>query len=88
MGAWVIFLVDAGNLVKAADDNPLVVINQITPVDVKFSITEKQLVLLQKQGLYCSQTGFQGIAQIDPSSLDFTLASCFAPEGCEAGSAA
>lgn len=45
------FLVDVGNVVKAQDQNPLVVINQITPVDVKFSISEKQFVILQKQGL-------------------------------------
>jgi multidrug efflux system membrane fusion protein len=33
----------AGNLVRANDDNPLVVINQIAPIFVSFGIPEKEL---------------------------------------------
>lgn len=40
-------LVNVGNLVKANDQNPLVIINQITPIDVKFSIPEKQLFAIK-----------------------------------------
>jgi len=40
-------MVHAGNLVKANDTTPLVVINQITPVDVEFSIPEAQLTQLR-----------------------------------------
>jgi multidrug efflux system membrane fusion protein len=36
-------LVNEGNLVKANDDNPLVVIHQIAPIDVVFSLSEKYL---------------------------------------------
>jgi multidrug efflux system membrane fusion protein len=40
-------MVHPGNLVKANDTTPLVVINQITPVDVEFSIPESQLAPLR-----------------------------------------
>jgi multidrug efflux system membrane fusion protein len=40
-------MVHAGNLVKANDTTPLVVINQITPVDVEFSIPEAQLAQMR-----------------------------------------
>ena len=40
-------MVHPGNLVKANDTTPLVVINQITPVDVEFSIPEAQLAQLR-----------------------------------------
>lgn len=39
-------MVHAGNLVKANDTTPLVVINQITPVDVEFAVPESQLAEL------------------------------------------
>ncbi len=42
-------LVQAGNLVKASDPNPLVVIKQISPITVKFSLPEQQLPVLQQQ---------------------------------------
>lgn len=41
-------LIDVGNLIKANDTNPLVIINQIAPIDVKFSISEKQFVLVKE----------------------------------------
>lgn len=42
-------LINVGNLVKANDQNPLVIINQIVPIDIKFSLTEKQLPQIQQQ---------------------------------------
>jgi len=36
-------LVDQGNLVKANDDDPMVVINQLEPIDVAFSLPEQHL---------------------------------------------
>lgn len=36
-------LVTPGNLVAAADVTPLVVINQLSPIDVQFTVTERQL---------------------------------------------
>ena len=41
-------LVHAGNLVKANDDNPLVVIEQIVPVYVTFSVPEQRLPEIRK----------------------------------------
>jgi multidrug efflux system membrane fusion protein len=41
-------LVHAGNLVKANGDNPLVVINQIAPIFVSFSVPEAQLAVIRK----------------------------------------
>jgi multidrug efflux system membrane fusion protein len=43
-------MVHPGNLVKANDTTALVVINQITPVNVEFSIPESQLVALRAVG--------------------------------------
>ncbi len=40
-------LLHAGNMVKANDDKPLVVINQIQPVFVKFSVPETSLALIK-----------------------------------------
>ncbi|HVV68081.1 MAG TPA: efflux RND transporter periplasmic adaptor subunit [Gammaproteobacteria bacterium] len=42
-------LVQAGNLVKASDPNPLVIIRQIAPISVKFSLPEQKLPALQQQ---------------------------------------
>lgn len=42
-------LLQAGNQVKASDTNPLVVINQISPIAVKFALPEQDLPLLQQQ---------------------------------------
>lgn len=41
-------LVDKGNLIKANDDKPMVVINQIQPVYVSFSIPEQTLPEIRK----------------------------------------
>jgi membrane fusion protein, multidrug efflux system len=42
-------LLHPGNLVKANDDNPLVVINQIAPVFVTFGVPERHLVKISQQ---------------------------------------
>lgn len=41
-------LVHAGNVVKANDDKPLVVINQVTPVYVRFSVAETSLARVKQ----------------------------------------
>jgi multidrug efflux system membrane fusion protein len=41
-------MADPGNLVRANDATPLVVINQVSPVRVAFGIPERQLTLLKK----------------------------------------
>jgi multidrug efflux system membrane fusion protein len=41
-------LLHAGNMVKANDDKPLVVINQVQPVFVKFSVPETSLALIKE----------------------------------------
>ncbi len=41
-------LVDKGNLIKANDDKPMVVINQIQPVYVSFSVPEQNLSEIKK----------------------------------------
>lgn len=40
-------MVHPGNLVKANDTTPLVVINQVTPIDVEFAIPEAQLAAMK-----------------------------------------
>ncbi len=42
-------LLQPGNQVKASDANPLVVINQISPISIKFALPEQNLPLLQHQ---------------------------------------
>lgn len=42
-------LVDEGNLVKANDTNPMVVINQIRPIKVSFSVPEQYLPSIRKR---------------------------------------
>jgi multidrug efflux system membrane fusion protein len=44
-------MVHPGNIVHANDTNPLVVINQVTPVYVQFSIPESQLGSLRARGM-------------------------------------
>jgi multidrug efflux system membrane fusion protein len=39
---------DRGNMIKANDDKPLVVINQIQPIYVSFSVPEKELPAIKK----------------------------------------
>jgi multidrug efflux system membrane fusion protein len=41
-------LLQAGNLVKANDSNPLVIINQVRPIYVTFSVPEQQLPEIRK----------------------------------------
>ncbi len=41
-------MIQQGNLVKANDTNPLVVINQIVPVDVTFSVPEQNLAQVRE----------------------------------------
>ena len=41
-------MVHPGNLVRANDQTPLVVINQVTPVQVSFGVPERQLGVLKK----------------------------------------
>ena len=43
-----VLMVHPGNLVRANDAAPLVVINQVTPVQVAFGIPERQLALLKQ----------------------------------------
>jgi multidrug efflux system membrane fusion protein len=43
-------LLHAGNLVRASDDDPLVVINQVTPIFVSFGIPERQLGAITEKG--------------------------------------
>jgi multidrug efflux system membrane fusion protein len=43
-------MVHAGNIVHASDTNPLLVINQVTPVYVQFAIPESQLGALRARG--------------------------------------
>lgn len=40
---------NSGSLVKATDSNPLVVINQINPITIHFSLPEQNRVFLQKE---------------------------------------
>lgn len=47
-------MVHPGNLVRANDTTPLVVINQITPVNVSFAVPEAQLPVLQQ---YLAKSG-------------------------------
>lgn len=42
-------LVDAGNLIKANDVNPLVVINQVKPIYVAFSVPEQNLPTIKRR---------------------------------------
>jgi len=45
--------ISVGNLVRAGDTDPLVTINQIDPIEIKFSLPEKQFAILKeniKQG--------------------------------------
>ncbi len=76
-------LVHAGNLVKANDTNPLVVINRIQPVDVTFSVPEQRLDVIrrrQAQGKLAvtaypageSTAGVKGALELINNSVDAT----------------
>jgi multidrug efflux system membrane fusion protein len=65
-------MVHAGNLVKANDTAPLVVINQVEPVYVQFSVPEDNLALLrQREGAKVDAAPQQGGAPIASGTLSF-----------------
>ena len=65
--------VHAGNLVKANDTTPLVVINKIHPVYVQFAIPEAQLAALRARGMTNVAVGAvpQGSTQSETGALTF-----------------
>jgi multidrug efflux system membrane fusion protein len=72
-------LVNPGNLVKMSDTSPLVVINQITPIYISFSLPEQQLGSIQhelKNGLlpvYLQVKNQTNILQGQVSFIDNTV---------------
>lgn len=65
-------MVHAGNLVKANDTTPLVVINQVEPVYVQFSVPEQNLALLrQRGGAAVEASPQQGGAPLATGTLTF-----------------
>jgi multidrug efflux system membrane fusion protein len=60
-----VLMVHPGNLVRANDPTPLVVINQVSPVQVSFGIPERQLALL-KQHLAQNTLRVEARPQGDP----------------------
>ncbi|MEJ2289664.1 MAG: efflux RND transporter periplasmic adaptor subunit [Deinococcales bacterium] len=74
-------LVHAGNVVKANDSNPLVVINRIQPVDVTFSVPEQRLDAIRRrhdQGKLAvtaypaaeSAAGVKGVLELIDNTVD------------------
>jgi len=55
-------LVQSGNIVKANDDNPIVVINQIHPIYVSFAVPEQNLADIKK--FYRAGDGLRVIARL------------------------
>ena len=55
-------LVQSGNIVKANDDNPIVVINQIHPIYVSFAVPEQNLTDIKK--FYREAGGLKVIARL------------------------
>ena len=69
-------LVYPGNMVKGNDDNPLVVLNQIQPVYVSFSVPESSLALIRQHGrpgqtLKVKAMPAGGTAEIQTGDLTF-----------------
>ena len=65
-------MVHAGNLVKANDTAPLVVINQVEPVYVQFAVPEQNLGLLrQREGAKVDASPQQGGAPLATGTLTF-----------------
>ncbi|HKS25658.1 MAG TPA: efflux RND transporter periplasmic adaptor subunit [Thermoanaerobaculia bacterium] len=65
-------MVHAGNLVKANDTTPLVVINQVQPVNVQFAVPEQNLGLLrQREGAAVEASPQQGGAPMATGTLTF-----------------
>jgi multidrug efflux system membrane fusion protein len=58
--------IQEGNLVKANDTNPLVVINQVVPIDASFSVPEQSLAAVRK---YQADGELQVTAQVPNSGL-------------------
>ena len=58
--------IQEGNLVKANDTNPLVVINQVVPINVSFSVPEQSLSAVRK---YQADGELQVSAQVPNASL-------------------
>jgi len=65
-------MVHAGNLVKANDTTPLVVINQVEPVYVQFAVPEQNLGLLrQREGAKVDASPQQGGTPLATGTLTF-----------------
>ena len=67
-------MVHAGNIVHPTDSNPMVTINQVTPVYVQFAVPEGQLQEIRARGgkgLPVSAMPQNGGAQIDSGRLTF-----------------
>ena len=66
-------VVHQGNLVKANDTTPLVVINQVQPVNVQFAIPERQLADLRARGFANVPVTAtpQGTARVENGKLAF-----------------
>jgi multidrug efflux system membrane fusion protein len=65
-------MVHAGNLVKANDTTPLVVINQVEPVYVQFSVPEQNIGLLrQREGAKVDASSQQGGTPLATGTLTF-----------------
>lgn len=71
--------VDVGNLIKNASDQPLVVLNQITPVYVNFSVPQKDLpsimqlhrkTPLQVEAILNPKTSFMGSLDLIDNQVD------------------
>jgi multidrug efflux system membrane fusion protein len=58
--------IQEGNLVKANDTNPLVVLNQVVPIDASFSVPEQSLAAVRK---YQADGELQVTAQVPNSGL-------------------
>jgi membrane fusion protein, multidrug efflux system len=66
--------VHAGNIVKANDTTPLVVINQVHPIYVQFSIPERDLGKLRAAGMGMSVSAVpQGTATVGPEGGRLTF---------------
>jgi len=63
-------LLHAGNVVKANDDKPLVVINQIQPVFVKFSVPETSLAAIKRHTSGGSRLEVTAIPADDPKRVE------------------
>lgn len=56
-------MIHRGNMIKANDDTPLIIINQITPIYVSFAVPEKDLPEIKR----CQSAGKLTVAAIIPS---------------------